>query len=363
MTKISPISFRNNAHNQPPDYKSRLKRMGTGMAIGTTGALIYYKNKNFESKKMWLRSLELGAFCGLTLDLVSMMFEIPKKVKQTRIDANIDTKPFKNKDFFINLYSGKETDSQEFINYQKILSDKVACQTLFRDKDVLKASQLALLEINNNKITEAINNKDLKVQKELEVLNSLLEKSLANNTNNEKQNNISFKAIWNVFHNNNESLKQKAEIAVNRYATSAAATAGILANTGVGDTFALTLITKNMCKKVFKIYGCEGGYVAAITAASVGSVAGTNLLAKGATIWPGAGNALNATITYSIHELEGRALIEFLEENADDLEGFGDAEAVAKFAYKVKSGLNFITNEKVRNILEKAIDKAFDVFF
>lgn len=164
-----------------------------------------------------------------------------------------------------------------------------------------------------------------------------------------------------MFHDSGNSLKQKAEVVVNRYSSSAAATAGVLANTGIGDTLALTLITKNMCKKVFKIYDCDGGYVAAISAAAAGAVLGTNLLTKAATVWPGAGNALNATITYSLHQVEGRALIEFLEDFGDNLYGMDDADIVAKYANRVKGGLDTIKNEKVRDILEKAIDKAFDI--
>lgn len=117
-----------------------------------------------------------------------------------------------------------------------------------------------------------------------------------------------------------------------------------------------------MCKKVFNIYGCSGGYVAAIGAASAGSVLGTNLATKALAVMPGAGNAINATITYSLHQLEGRALIEFLEENADELPNMTKADAVAKFGTKLKAGLNIIENDTVKEYMEKAIDKALDIF-
>ena len=48
--------------------------------------------------------------------------------------------------------------------------------------------------------------------------------------------------------------------------------------------------------------------------------------------------------------------------NADSLDGLSDVDAVSKFAYRVKLGLNVIKNEKVKDILSKAIDKAFDFF-
>ena len=264
------------------------------------------------------------------------------------------------------MYAGTNSGDTNFEKYQKILENKDLCAKIFEDKKVLKASQEALKEVNIQKIIEANNNGNREAVKTLETLNALLEKSLVDNEINQQENkktnsNVAFKSIFDLFHGSNETLKQKAEVVVNRYASSAAATAAALANTGFGDTAALTLITKNLCKNVFKIYDCSGGYIAAITAASVGAVAGTNLLTKAATIWPGAGNALNATITYSLHQLEGRALIELLEENADELNGIDDADALTNFISKVKAGVSCVRNEKVREILSKAIDKAFDL--
>ncbi len=351
----------------------RIARIALSTTVGCAASLAYYKyNKNYTGKKLWLSSLETGAALGLLTDIAGLIFEIPANVRKTNNPTKVSSKtinvePYRNKEFFINLYSGQKQDSKEFSNYQRILMDKESCNKLFQDKEVLRASQEALLELNNKKIAEALRNNDSETIKQLELVNALLSKGLEDNNlsiqnTQVKNNNVSFGSIFNLFNDGNQNLKQRAEVIVNRYASSAAATAGLLANTGIGDTAALTVITKNMCKKVFRIYGCNGGYTAAITAVSVGAVVGTNLAAKGATVWPGAGNAINATITYTLHQLEGRALIEFLEENADSLDGLSDVDAVSKFAYRVKLGLNVIKNEKVKDILSKAIDKAFDFF-
>ena len=38
-----------------------------------------------------------------------------------------------------------------------------------------------------------------------------------------------------------------------------------------------------------------------------------------------------------------------------------DVDLMAKYSYRLKAGLDIIKNEKVRDIIEKAIDKAFQV--
>lgn len=378
---ISSVNFRSTKDINSPEYaKKRAIRMLGVTAVAGTASALFYKNK-YTGKKLFMRSLETGALLGLSADIFDLAVDSTSnafnrnKIKTTTTTPNItndyrqnimDLSPYRDKEFFKILYSGTNSQDENIGKYQKLLEDKTLCDKIFQDKEVLQASQEALMEINAQKIIEAKMSGNAENAKSLEALDTLLRQNLDKNNNvslpNSKQN-VNFKSIFNFFHNDSETLKQKAEIVVNRYASSAAATAATLANTGVGDTIALTLITKNMCKKIFKIYNCDGGYIAAITGASVGAVAGTNLLAKGATIWPGAGNALNATITYSLHQLEGRALIEFLEQYGEELDGMEEADVLAKYSYKIKSGLNFIENEKVREILEKSIDKAFDIIF
>lgn len=379
---IQNTNFTSTKDFNTPEYaKKRATRMLGATAIGGIASSLFYQKK-YSGKKLIMRSLETGALLGLSMDIFNLAVDSTSnafnrsKIKTTTSKVTndygqniIDLSPYRDKEFFKNLYSGTNSQDKNINKYQKLLEDKTLCDKIFQDKEVLQASQEALMEINTQKIIEAKMNGSTEDINSLEALDTLLRQNLDKgkiNNNVSLPNggqNVNFKSIFNLFHNNNETLKQKAEIVVNRYASSAAATAATLANTGIGDTIALTLITKNMCKKIFKIYDCNGGYIAAITGASVGAVAGTNLLAKGATIWPGAGNALNATITYSLHQLEGRALIEFLEECGDELVGMKDADALAKFFYKIKSGLNIIKNDKVREILEKSIDKAFDIIF
>ncbi len=365
-----------NDYDKPSKVNNRLKTMAIGTLVGgSTAALYYYKKKKYTGKKLFLNSLEMGAVVGLLADVTGLVTStvenikkkanVPFKGNHKNID-NVDVTYFRNKDFFKKLYSNNLEIDSDFEKCRELLKDEAVCDKLFQDEQVLLASQQALLELISQRILEYEQVNDKETVKQLKILQILLQKAinkqdLDKNINNYNNNNVSFKSIFNLFHNSNETLKERAEVAINRYASSAAATAGALANTGVGDTFALTLITKNMCKRIFQIYGCSGGYVAALTSASVGAVLGTNLLSKAVTIWPGGGNALNATITYTLHQLEGRALVEFLEEYGDELEGMEDVDLMAKYSYRLKAGLDIIKNEKVRDIIEKAIDKAFQV--
>ena len=151
-------------------------------------------------------------------------------------------------------------------------------------------------------------------------------------------------------------LKKRAEICVNRYASSAAATAGLLANTGIGDAAALTIITKNMCKKIFEIYDCTGGATTSIGLILAGKNLGVNLATKGAAMIPGAGNAINASITYTLHQLEGRALIELLEKYGDDFPDMSQLDLITKLNQGITSGIDLIENDTVRKALKKALD-------
>ncbi len=354
------------------EAKEELKKRGaticTGMLFGTAGGLLYLGLiKKHKGSKLWIPTLECGAALAFLMDITRMIINMPSDIKRNKIEKT-DITPFKDKNVFLSLYSGEIVQgyNKDDINkYNKLLLDKDFCNYLFKNKAVLNASQEALIEINNKKISEAKKSNDYKTVKTLEAVNEMLEKSKNNDKKQEQsfgcKQNVSFRSIFNFFTNGSETMKQRAEITVNRYAASAATTAGLLANTVVGDTAALTLITKNMCKKIFRIYDCDGGYTAAISAVAVGAVAGTNLATKGATLFPGAGNALNATITYSLHQLEGRALIEFLEENHNNLSSMSEMDAVSSFGYRLKQGLDFIDNETVKKYLDKAIDKALDI--
>ena len=99
-----------------------------------------------------------------------------------------------------------------------------------------------------------------------------------------------------------QTKREKAEVIINRYATSAAGTSAILAQEpGVGlETAALTFITKTMIKKIFNTYERGGAFLGAITGTMAGSYLGVNAAKKAIAIVPGAGNAANATITYGL---------------------------------------------------------------
>ncbi len=215
----------------------------------------------------------------------------------------------------------------------------------------LAANILYLLTHLPKKIEQGESSKDSRKTPNIKSLNN----SITNvSVQNSKE--ISFKSVFNFSHVRGESLKKRAEVSVNRYASSAAATAAALANTGFGDAAALTIITKNMCKKIFEIYDCTGGTITAVGAVLAGKNLGINLLTKGATIVPGAGNALNATITYTLHQLEGRALIELLENFADDIPDMSALDIITNINESVTAGIDGIQNEKVKKILKAALD-------
>ena len=230
-----PISFKStNDEYNSNNIKKRFTRLLGGTIVGGAAALPYYKyQKNYTGKKLFFNSLETGAAVGLFVDVVSLIFEMPNAMKKglnvqngIKQSDSINLEPYKNKDFFINLYSNKNQNSQELNEYQEKLNDKDFCNSLFQNKDILKASQEALLEVNNAKIAEALKNNDTETIKQLELMNALLLAGIKSDTQTNMSDNHtqnpSFKSIFNLFHENNETLKQKAEVIVNRHASSAA---------------------------------------------------------------------------------------------------------------------------------------------
>lgn len=73
------------SQNNQNDYKKRLGIMAAGMAVGTSAALLYNRNKNLTKKKLWFRSVETGAAVGLLADLTGLILEIPANMKKTNI--------------------------------------------------------------------------------------------------------------------------------------------------------------------------------------------------------------------------------------------------------------------------------------
>lgn len=71
---------------------------------------------------------------------------------------------------------------------------------------------------------------------------------------------------------------------------------------------------------------------------------------------PGTGNAINASITYTLHQLEGRALIKLLEKYGDDFPDMSQLDLITKLNQGITSGIDLIENDTVRKALKKALD-------
>ena len=242
----------------------------------------------------------------------------------------------KNESVLYNLYSG-EADSIS----SRIIKNEKFMQKLYKDEDFMKASVSALKKTIEDKLADtSLNERDLKelktlhnilaIQEESQTINqsSLPKNSIQNYTDNNiisincskhRQPQLSFGTILNYgFFNKPKSRKQKAEAIVNRCATLAAAeSAALLQISTTAETAALTATTIKMCREICKTYQMPGGAVTALVSQITGSMAGKTL-ASWATKWfPGVGNAANATITYSLHQAQGRAIIIWCENNYD----------------------------------------------
>lgn len=263
---------------------------------------------------------------------------------------------------FYNLYSIKKAKTRQETEIIKKLQNPIIAQKLFANPKVIKASTIALIEIINENLKEEKNNK--KIEQQL-LLKGILQTGLSviqNNNNNKAL--LKQCAFGNIFEYgifyDPETNREKAEVIINRWSASAAVTAATLANTGIGDKIALTYITKEMTKRIFKTYDMKGAFLGTIIAIAVGSNVGALAASTALTICPGVGNFANATITYTLHQITGRAIANFCEENQDKCEHLSKADAVSKFTYRLKLGLDVIKNDKLRNIISKAIDKVVD---
>lgn len=254
------------------------------------------------------------------------------------------------------IYNNKTIKSKKIKTYAEILDNPQFTSEIFKNKKVLKASLIGLSKC----VSEQLLDKKTKFSdiEKLCLIKGVLDYNISLLNKEDTLKIPSFGKIWHFF-TDIVTPKNKAEIIVNRWSLSAAATAASLANTGIGDKIALTYITKEMCKRVFKTYEMNGGYTAAVTGVAVGTVLGTHAAATVLTTWPAVGNAANATISYALHQLTGRACIEFCEANKNSVY-MSDIDAVAKFGIQLKNGLNIIQNEKVRQFANIAIDKILD---
>jgi len=111
-----------------------------------------------------------------------------------------------------------------------------------------------------------------------------------------------------------EVRMKKNHIIIHTSATAAAASAAALAQVPGGDEAALTAITLGMAGALCNNYGSmETSIISACGAQAVGAAAGkmaSSYLYK----WiPGAGNAINAAVTFALHEATGWSLVAMLE--------------------------------------------------
>jgi len=170
---------------------------------------------------------------------------------------------------------------------------------------------------------------------------------------------LAFGAIWDYYTYSSNPYR-KAEVSINRYSTAAAATAGTLAQTVVGDAAALTLITRNMCKSIFEIHGLPyGGYTATLGSTIVGKMVGVNMATTLLTIHPVAGNAINATIAYGLHQITGRSLNEMCNDmrtSGEDLANLKYSDLVSKFTNLFETGIHGIKNEHVCKFAKKFVE-------
>jgi len=132
-----------------------------------------------------------------------------------------------------------------------------------------------------------------------------------------------------------DTREKRAEAIVNRRASLAAAESAILLQAGPAiETSALTLNTIKMCHEICDTYQMSGGAVSSLVAQLTGSFAGKTLANFVLDKFPGLGNLANATITYTLHEITGRAIITWCKENYknQDIKDWDAAARTLRFA-------------------------------
>lgn len=245
----------------------------------------------------------------------------------------------KDENLLYDIFSGKDVDFPA-----EILNDQDFMQEMFYDVDYMKASNKALKRIIEDKLKDDTLPLESEDRAELAFLYSLFswQEELFNDPRNsfetglgdlkiEAKNKRNFNlfnqmpepAFCSVFNygfvNKPKTRKQKAEAIVNRAASAAALEAGITLNFELLSSFepsGLTFITSKMSYDICKTYQMPGGPTSALVAQVSGEYIGINL-AKMAMKFlpPGWSNLSQAGITYALHQITGRALIDFCEKN------------------------------------------------
>lgn len=118
--------------------------------------------------------------------------------------------------------------------------------------------------------------------------------------------------------------KSKANIIIHSYAVGAATWSALTAaipviGPGLGDTAGLTAITVAMTYSLAALFGkkLEEGAMWSFGAVVLGTVFGVSLLRAAISLFPGVGSAVNATITFSLHEAIGWGLYLIFESGGD----------------------------------------------
>jgi len=275
----------------------------------------------------------------------------------------------KNEDVLYKLYLGEKNPL--FDNY---LKDEEFLNELYQDPEFMQASVGALYRAADEKIKDNSLNESgkkalivikniLLTQKRLfsEPDNSFLS-GLKNNpaagakkrknsayfAPNELQ--LAFGSIFNYgFLNKPKSRRKRAEAIVNRYATTAAAQSGAMLWAGSkirllgilksAEPFALSDTTRRMCKDVCAAYEMPGYVVTNILAQMSGAAIGEFLAGLAPVFFPGAGNIANAAITYSLHQIQGRAIINWCEKNYNnpDIKNWDELAAGLRSALNVNA--------------------------
>jgi uncharacterized protein (DUF697 family) len=113
------------------------------------------------------------------------------------------------------------------------------------------------------------------------------------------------------------SKERRAKAIILGYASAHATVAFILANTVAGDAPILFILTSAMIIQLADLCGKQIGWQAAAVIAGnlFGAVAGGYLAAKLITWIPWAGNTLNASITFGITQIIGRAVFKMFNDD------------------------------------------------
>lgn len=110
-----------------------------------------------------------------------------------------------------------------------------------------------------------------------------------------------------------EEKRKKAGVLISLFAFAHSAIAFTLANTAIGDTFALTAMTFWMIQKIGKIYNCNDINPWKIMGKVFGFCAGTYIGGKLLFWIPGIGNLANATATFIVTQTIGWTCVFLME--------------------------------------------------